>query len=138
MSLPIVHHAMLYLYFRRWCDPGVDPSLSPVYTSNFYVTSFIYLPVYAPSTRAILIWNQQIWDWDLRMTSKNCQFYVFCYQWRITEIVSKSLFRMLTMHGTVFSLLLPQNLNWTNIITSGIYFTQFTHSDLFFNLKTFF
>ena len=43
---------------------------SPVYTSNFYVTSFIYLPVNAPSTRALFIWKQKIGDWNLWMSSK--------------------------------------------------------------------
>ena len=38
-----------------------------VYTSNFYVTSFIY---YSQFTRAIFIWKQKIGDWELRITSK--------------------------------------------------------------------
>ena len=42
--------------------------ISSVYMNNFYVTSLIYLPVYAPSARAIFIWEQKIEDWDLRMT----------------------------------------------------------------------
>ena len=40
-------------------------AVSLVYTSNFYVTRLIYLPVNAPFTRALFIWKQKIEDWEL-------------------------------------------------------------------------
>ena len=55
---------------------NTNSCLSPVYSSNFYVTSFIYLPVNAPSTHAIFVSKQKIGDWDLWMTSKKLPIYV--------------------------------------------------------------